>query len=51
MLDLLAELAPGVQRIQTGNAGSNAHMIAINEQLGFTIAGVSREWELDLLAA
>jgi hypothetical protein len=23
-------------------------MIAINEQLGFTIIGVSRHWELDL---
>jgi RimJ/RimL family protein N-acetyltransferase len=48
MLDLLAKLEPGVRRIQTGNAGSNAHMVAINEQLGFTIAGVSRDWELDL---
>ena len=48
MLDLLAKLEPGVSCIQTGNAGMNAHMIAINEQLGFTIAGVSRDWELDL---
>ena len=48
MLELLAKLEPGVRRIQTGNAGANAHMIAINEQLGFTIAGVSRDWELDL---
>jgi hypothetical protein len=23
-------------------------MIAINEKLGFTITGVSRDWELDL---
>ena len=48
MLDLLAKLEPGVSRVQTGNAGMNAHMIAINEQLGFTIAGVGRDWELDL---
>ena len=48
MLDLLRERQPGVRLIQTSNAGENAHMIAINEQLGFTIAGVSRDWELDL---
>jgi GNAT superfamily N-acetyltransferase len=48
MLDLLAVHQPAVGRIQTSNAGVNAHMIAINEQLGFTIAGGSRDWELDL---
>ena len=48
MLELLHEHEPGVRHIQTSNAGENAHMIAINEQLGFTIAGVSRDWELDL---
>ena len=48
MLDLLAARQPAVRHIQTGNAGGNAHMIAINEQLGFTIAGTSRDWELDL---
>jgi len=48
MLDLLAQHEPGVRYIQTGNAGSNAHMIAINEQLGYTVAGTGRDWELDL---
>jgi GNAT superfamily N-acetyltransferase len=48
MLDLLATEQPAVRRIQTGNAGANAHMIAINEQLGFTIAGVSRDWQIEL---
>jgi RimJ/RimL family protein N-acetyltransferase len=48
MMDLLREHEPCVQHIQTSNAGENAHMIAINEQLGFTITGVSRDWELDL---
>jgi RimJ/RimL family protein N-acetyltransferase len=48
LLDLLARHEPGVRRIQTSNAGANSHMIAINEQLGFAIAGVSRDWELDL---
>jgi GNAT superfamily N-acetyltransferase len=50
MLDLLAVHEPAVRHIQTGNAGANEHMIAINEQLGFTIAGTSRDWELDLNA-
>jgi len=48
MLDLLAVHEPAVRRIQTDNAASNPHMVAINEQLGFTIAGTSRHWELDL---
>jgi GNAT superfamily N-acetyltransferase len=48
MLDLLAEHDAEVRRIQTGNAGANDHMIAINEQLGFTVLAVHRSWELDL---
>jgi hypothetical protein len=32
----------------TGNAAANQHMIAINEQLGFTIGSVYSSWELDL---
>jgi RimJ/RimL family protein N-acetyltransferase len=48
MLDLLASQAPDVDRIFTGNAGSNQHMIAINEQLGFEVADTYRSWELDL---
>jgi GNAT superfamily N-acetyltransferase len=55
MLELLLSEEPAVRYIQTGNAGSNAHMIAINEQLGFAVADVGREWELsiasDLVAA
>lgn len=48
MLDLLAEREPGLRHIFTGNAGANAHMIAINEQLGYKIAAVIRSWELGL---
>jgi GNAT superfamily N-acetyltransferase len=48
MLDLLAEHEPAVRHCYTGNAGLNAHMIAINEQLGFSISDVYRAWELDL---
>lgn len=48
MLEWLLEREPAVRRIETGNAGANAHMIVINEQLGFTVGGVSRDWELEL---
>jgi GNAT superfamily N-acetyltransferase len=35
MLQWLATAEPGLRTIVTGNADSNRHMIAINEQLGF----------------
>jgi GNAT superfamily N-acetyltransferase/RimJ/RimL family protein N-acetyltransferase len=50
MLEWLLEAEPTIRRIVTGNAGANAHMIAINEQLGFTVADTYRSWELDLRA-
>jgi GNAT superfamily N-acetyltransferase len=50
MLELLAGEAPDVGRFITGNAGSNAHMISINEQLGYAVVGSFRSWELDLAA-
>jgi RimJ/RimL family protein N-acetyltransferase len=37
MLDWLAEAQPGIERIDTGNAAVNQHMIAINEELGFEL--------------
>ena len=37
MLDWLAEAEPGIERIVTGNAAVNQHMIAINEELGFEL--------------
>jgi len=49
MLELLPGLGVAVQRILTGNAGSNEYMIAINEQLGFEVASTNRAWEIDLL--
>jgi RimJ/RimL family protein N-acetyltransferase len=48
MLDWLAEREPAIQHIVTGNAGANAHMIAINERLGFRVVDTYRAWELDL---
>jgi RimJ/RimL family protein N-acetyltransferase len=35
MLQWLAEAEPHLDRIETGNADSNEHMIAVNETLGF----------------
>ena len=35
MLELLAEAEPAIERIATGNATANRHMIAVNEQLGY----------------
>jgi GNAT superfamily N-acetyltransferase len=37
MLELLAEREPQVERIATGNAATNQHMIAVNEQLGYRV--------------
>ena len=48
LLETLIADRPDVDRIVTGNAGANQHMIAINEQLGFEIASVHRRWDLDL---
>jgi GNAT superfamily N-acetyltransferase len=48
MLGLLAAREPAVRHILTGNALDNRHMIAINEQLGFTATSVYRNWDLDL---
>ena len=35
MLDWLAETEPAIEQIDTGNASSNDHMIAVNDALGF----------------
>jgi GNAT superfamily N-acetyltransferase len=48
MLDLLAAHEPAVRHILTGNAADNVYMVAINAELGFTVAGAFRTWELDL---
>jgi GNAT superfamily N-acetyltransferase len=38
MLEWLAEVEPAVERIETGNASANDHMIAVNDVLGFALA-------------
>jgi hypothetical protein len=45
MLAALPTLEPQVRVIDTWNAGSNAHMIAINEALGFTVLDHEGEWQ------
>jgi GNAT superfamily N-acetyltransferase len=37
MLELLASAEPQIERIATGNAATNQHMIAVNEQLGYKV--------------
>ena len=37
MLEWLAETEPQVERVETGNALSNTHMIAVNRTLGFEL--------------
>ncbi len=47
-LDFLAEQAPAVRLIVTGNAQTNAPMIAVNDMLGFEVAGVGMFWQKHL---
>ena len=44
-LDFLAEQAPAVRLVVTGNAEVNAPMIAVNDLLGFEVAGVGMFWQ------
>ena len=37
MLELLASAEPQIDRIATGNAASNEHMIAVNDQLSYKV--------------
>ena len=44
MLELLAEAEPRLTHIETGNAASNEHMIAINDQLGYRVVQPGWNW-------
>ncbi len=44
-LELLTEHAPSVRLINTGNAATNAPMIAVNEMLDFAVAGAGMFWQ------
>jgi mycothiol synthase len=39
---------PEVRRIRTGNAFSNAPMLAINQALGFKVVGTTTEWQFSV---
>ncbi|MDP3968138.1 MAG: GNAT family N-acetyltransferase [Nocardioides sp.] len=39
MVRWLREAEPGVVHVETGNAASNNHMIAVNDELGYELAG------------
>lgn len=49
-LDALADVAPSVRRIFTGNARVNAPMIAVNDLMGFEIVGAGWFWQKALRA-
>ncbi len=50
-LEELARRAPAVRTIVTGNASVNAPMIAVNDMMGFRIAGEGLFWQKQLSGA
>ncbi len=47
MLEILARDEPQIKRLETWNAAVNAHMIAVNEALGYQVLGPpNTTWEL-----
>ncbi len=49
-LDVLAERAPAVRVVRTGNAAVNAPMIAVNDMMGFEVVGEGTFWQKHLTA-
>jgi len=47
MLERVREERPGVRLVRTGNAFSNAPMLAINDALGFKVVSRRTEWQAD----
>jgi GNAT superfamily N-acetyltransferase len=47
-LDALGRAQPRVRTIVTGNAAVNAPMIAVNDMMGFEVAGAGHFWQKDL---
>jgi GNAT superfamily N-acetyltransferase len=48
MLRWLAVEEPQLRVVETGNAGSNSHMIAINDAIGYKVIGSRLEYQLKL---
>jgi GNAT superfamily N-acetyltransferase len=47
-IEALRRELPEVRYLNTWNADENAHMVAVNERLGFTVMEGWSEWQLDL---
>ena len=47
MLERIRRERPAVERVRTGNAFSNAPMLAINDALGFEVTSTITEWQAD----
>lgn len=45
MLRWLREVEPQVRTVDTGNAVSNAHMIGVNQRLGYEVLARTVEWQ------
>ncbi len=50
MLELLAEREPQLEAIETYNAETNAHMVGINETLGYRVTGRLTFWRMPAAA-
>jgi GNAT superfamily N-acetyltransferase len=50
MLELLAEREPQLEAIETYNAETNAHMVGINEMLGYRVTGRLAFWQMPAAA-
>ena len=48
MLGWLGEAEPQLHRLDTGNAATNAHMIGINETLGYQVTARLIQWQRHL---
>jgi GNAT superfamily N-acetyltransferase len=51
MLQQLADAEPDLRYVMTGNAGTNKHMISINDEIGFRVFDEWQSWELDVADA
>ena len=47
MLERIRKERPNVRRIRTDNAFSNASILAINDELGFSVISTRTEWQAD----
>jgi len=50
-LELLLEREPQLEAIETYNAETNAHMVGINETLGYRVTGRLTFWQMPAAAA